>query len=125
MTYVLLVEDYETIRTFIRLNLTQRGFEVTETASGEAALEHIRHQTPLLMLLDLGLPGMSGFDLLNILVNEPELSRIPTIVVSAWGREQVGEIKSAYPQVVEALSKPVAVSRLIDTVRSALTGSHS
>lgn len=59
---ILIVEDEESIRSFIRLNLEMAGYMVEEAGSGEDALMNIAWFKPDLIILDLMLPGMSGFD---------------------------------------------------------------
>lgn len=59
---VLVVEDDEAVRHLLTLLLEDEGFEVTDVATGEAAVQHLEHRPCDLVLLDVRLPGMNGFD---------------------------------------------------------------
>lgn len=62
MTKILLVEDEVSIRKFIKINLEREGFEVFEAGSGEEGLEIAEKEKPAIVLLDIMLPGMDGFE---------------------------------------------------------------
>ncbi len=62
MTKILLVEDEVSIRKFIKINLEREGFEVFEAGSGEEGLEIAEREKPAIVLLDIMLPGMDGFE---------------------------------------------------------------
>lgn len=79
---ILLVEDEGLLRKILGRNLAKRGYRVVEAETGEAALTSLHTETPALMLLDINLPDMTGWDVLRALPVEQRL-RIPTIVVSA------------------------------------------
>jgi DNA-binding response OmpR family regulator len=79
---ILLVEDEGPLRKIIGRNLEKRGYRVVETATGAAALTALRAGTPALLLLDVNLPDVTGWDVLRALRVELR-QRIPTIVVSA------------------------------------------
>lgn len=64
---VLLVEDEESIRRFTKVNLTRAGFDVLEAGSGEEGVEIARNQTVHIVILDIMLPGMSGYEVASIL----------------------------------------------------------
>ena len=77
---ILLVEDDERIRTSIRMALEEEGYEVQEGASGEEALERFAEQPPDVVLIDLMLPGMDGFECCRQI---RRTSTVPVIVVTA------------------------------------------
>ena len=76
--YILVVEDEKDIRELIRYNLRQEDFEVTRVATGPKALKAIKRRTPILILLDLMLPGISGLDLCRILKDSPPNREFPS-----------------------------------------------
>ena len=80
---VLVVEDDVASREMLVRVLRKEGFAVAEAENGSAALERIAEQKPELILLDLMMPVMDGFEFLNILGAEPQLAHIPIIVVTA------------------------------------------
>jgi CheY-like chemotaxis protein len=81
---ILLVEDHVQLGPAMRLTLEAEGHEVTLVASGEAAIAFLdAHRPPALVLLDLGLPGISGLDVLRHIRARPALSDLPVIVNTA------------------------------------------
>src|SRR6266542_75573 len=82
---ILVVEDEPAVRLSLRLACQKEGFEVVESASGQEALEEVARQRPDLILLDLMLPGMSGFDVCrSVQRRDPSL---PVIILTARGDE--------------------------------------
>jgi len=84
---VLLAEDDAIILQMFSTYLTEEGFSVLEAASGQKALEMIREQTPAIVLLDLMMPDLSGFDILEAMQQDAKLSKIPVIVFSNLGQD--------------------------------------
>lgn len=113
---VLIIEDEQPIRRFVRASLTAEGYRVAEAASGEEGLRLAAGQPPDLVILDLGLPGMDGQEVLRRL---REWLTAPILVLSARDQE---------PQKVEALdagaddyvTKPFGVGELLARMRTAL-----
>jgi len=81
---VLAVEDDEAIRRLVREVLRTRGYEVFEAADGEGALAAAHACRPHTILLDVGLPGVDGFDVLDRLKSDPALADVPVLMVTAW-----------------------------------------
>ncbi len=77
---ILIVEDDDGIRTTLRLALEDEGYRVAEAESGERALDHLASQAVDLLLVDLMLPGMSGFDLVREVRRD---SAVPIVIVTA------------------------------------------
>ncbi|MDX1995456.1 MAG: response regulator [bacterium] len=123
MYHVLIVEDDTNIRKFIAVNLMMRGYKVLEAASAEDAIMLLEGCCPDLMLLDLGLPGMTGLEMLRQLemVNALEF---PVVVLSAWADGQTHTIQTTHPRIVNVLTKPVSYTQLLDGVRGALSFDH-
>jgi DNA-binding response OmpR family regulator len=89
---ILVVDDEPRILRFIRLSLSAQGFDVVTASRGEDALKMITIEKPDLMILDIFMPGLDGFDVLQQLrkLEENEgLTHLPVIVVSA--RSSVAE----------------------------------
>src|SRR5688572_19970938 len=81
---VLIVEDDEDIANSIRYNLEREsGFDVRVAPTGEDGLKEILREAPALVLLDISLPLMSGFELCRRLRRDAETSKIPIIVLTA------------------------------------------
>ena len=81
---VLVVEDDEGIREMLKYNLVTAGFSVQEASDGASGLRTARTSRPDLILLDLMLPGMSGFDFCRALRKS---SRVPIIMITAKDSE--------------------------------------
>jgi two-component system, OmpR family, response regulator CpxR len=104
---VLVVDDDDSIREVIAEVLRDEGYDVSCAANGEQALTEMRKdRRPDLVLLDLMMPVMSGWELLELLEVTPELSQIPVVVVSAMSA----------PGAWESLAKPIDLDRLLATV---------
>lgn len=84
--HIILVEDEETLTNIMRAKLERAGFRVTLAGNGEEGLSQIRSQNPDLVLLDMMLPVLNGFDLLETLRREGILPALPVIVISNSGQ---------------------------------------
>ena len=80
---VLVVEDGEDTRLFMRLELEQEGFIVFEAPDGQAAVETAIREEPDVILMDLTLPLMDGFDAAKAIRKEARLEKVPIIAVTA------------------------------------------
>lgn len=80
---VLLVEDDEPTRSMMRSLLTREGWRITEAENGRAALDQVRKDLPDLILLDLMMPEMDGFDFLHAIRDIPGASDVPVVVLTA------------------------------------------
>ncbi len=109
---VLLVDDDATFRAILGEVLKAEGCTVREATNGRQALEMARAHVPDLILTDLMMPTMSGWDLCAELGRSEGLSRIPVAVVSGAGRK--------LPDGVTGLSKPVELSELLALLASIL-----
>jgi DNA-binding response OmpR family regulator len=87
---ILIVEDDKFLRELISRKLSGEGFEALEAVDGEEGIKKIKEGKPDLILLDLILPGIDGFEVLARLREDPEISSIPVIILSNLGqREEV------------------------------------
>jgi two-component system phosphate regulon response regulator PhoB len=84
---VLVVDDEEDILDLVKYNLGKEGFEVIAVTSGEEALTVARKVKPDLLLLDLMLPGLDGFEVCKILKADEKTASIPVIMLTAKGEE--------------------------------------
>jgi DNA-binding response OmpR family regulator len=81
---ILVVDDEETIRKLLKVNLTADGYEVITASSGEEALALMDKREPELVILDIMMPGMDGFQTLNLIRRR---SDIPVIMLTARAEE--------------------------------------
>lgn len=120
--HVLIVEDEPSIALSLRFLMEQEGYRVTVVADGEIALEICRKIPPDLVLLDVMLPGVSGFAVCQQLKARPGGQAIKVVLVTARGREtdlEKGQAVGADAYIV----KPFAIREVMDTVRSLLNRS--
>jgi DNA-binding response OmpR family regulator len=90
MPKILIVEDDRFLRELIARKLKNEGFEVLEAVDGEEGFKRIKEEKPDLVLLDLILPGIDGFEVLARMKEDPTLISIPVIILSNLGqREEV------------------------------------
>jgi two-component system, NtrC family, response regulator AtoC len=108
---ILVVDDDDAIRSVVRLTLEDEGYRVATAIHGGQALERIRERAPAVVLLDLNMPVMDGWQLLSRL-RELGLD-VPVVFMTAGGRARE---EAERLQVAGYLAKPFDVTRLLDTV---------
>jgi GAF domain-containing protein/CheY-like chemotaxis protein len=79
---ILIVDDDDSIRSLLHQELSDAGYLIDEAANGKQALESVRKNRPDLIILDIMMPEMNGFDVAAILKNDPQTMDIPIIVLS-------------------------------------------
>jgi len=85
---VLIVEDEPHIVESLSFVLGREGYAVSSVLDGQAAVERLRHDPPDLMILDVMIPRLNGFEVLKLAKSDPALKRIPVIVLTAKGQAQ-------------------------------------
>lgn len=116
---ILVVEDEGDIRELLRFNLEREGFSVLEADDGRKGLELARRHMPCLIILDVMLPGMDGFEICRQLGGQAETSGIPVLMLTARGEEMdrvVGLSLGADDYVV----KPFSVRELMLRIKAIL-----
>ena len=121
-TKKILVVDDELINTeFLHETLVKNGFDVETAGDGEDALSKLEYFLPDLILLDIIMPKMSGWELAEILYEHPIYKHIPIIIFSALGN--TGEIARAMELgVKDFVIKPVNLSDLLKSINSVFEG---
>jgi len=112
---ILIVEDEQDIRNLLVFNLEKNDFNVQAVDNGEKALSLIRSNNFDLILLDLMIPGISGFDLTRILKNDDETSEVPIIMLTAKGEEH-DIVKGLEIGAADYITKPFSIKVLIARV---------
>jgi CheY-like chemotaxis protein len=115
MATVLIIEDEMNIRLFVSANLEARGYGVLEAETGGDGLQLLRKTPPDAVILDMLLPDMTGWDVLDAMMKEEKLKDIPVILMTA--SINLGEA-SNYPNLVQHVVKPASVNVLLDALRS-------
>jgi len=115
MATVLVIEDEMNIRLFVSANLEARGYTVLEADTGEDGLRLLRDHSPNAVILDMLLPDMTGWDVLDRMAAEDTLKAIPVILMTASLNV---EESTHYPNLVQHVMKPASVNVLLDALRS-------
>ena len=117
--HLLIVDDDRNSREGYRLYLSAKGFDVLAVSGGADALEFVKRATPDLVVLDLGLPDIDGWEVARRLKNSDETSSIPIIAFSgrSMQHEQVSALRAGCDVY---LTKPCAPDKLLGAVRKLL-----
>ncbi len=83
---ILVVEDDKFLRELISQKLTREGYDVKEAIDGEDGVVKVKEEKPDIILLDLILPGMDGFEVLAKIKDDPEVENIPVVILSNLGQ---------------------------------------
>ncbi|MGD2155483.1 MAG: response regulator [Anaerolineales bacterium] len=119
MTKILIAEDERDIRELIIFTLRYAGYEVYAAINGEEALEMAINDPPDLILLDVRMPRVSGYEVLERIKEDQNLMHIPVAFLSAKGQES--EVKKGLALgAVEYIIKPFAPDYLTERVNSIL-----
>lgn len=113
---ILVVDDEHQIGRTLELNLAARGYTVDLASSGELALELARRRHPDLVVLDLGLPGMDGIDVVKALRT---WTTVPIVVLSARDAE-AAKVSALDAGADDYVTKPFGINELLARVRAAL-----
>jgi two-component system phosphate regulon response regulator PhoB len=117
---ILLVEDDDALANVYLIRLQAEGFDVRRVANGEDALATALKYHPDLVLLDVMMPKVSGFDVLDILRNTPETAALKVTMLTALGQES--DIKRAKDLGVDdyLIKSQVVIADVVDRIRQQL-----
>jgi K+-sensing histidine kinase KdpD/CheY-like chemotaxis protein len=113
---ILIVDDDDSIRSLLQQELSEGGYLIDEATNGKEALERIRKNRPDLIILDVMMPEMNGFDVAAILKNDPQTMDIPIIVLSIVQ----DKIRGYRIGVDRYLTKPIDTAQLFTEVGALL-----
>ncbi|MDF1729246.1 MAG: response regulator [Sulfitobacter sp.] len=119
--HVVLVEDELNIAEAIRFLLSNEGWRVETIANGASAVEIIRNAAPDLVMLDVMLPGKSGFEILHDLRADPSCAELPILMLTARGQARDREMAEK-AGVSRFMTKPFSNSEMLDAVRALTSG---
>ncbi len=118
---ILVVDDEERMVRFIRLNLEHDGFRVTEAYRGAQAMDRLRNSLPDLVILDIMMPDMDGFEVLKMI---REVSNVPVIMLTAKGEED-DRVRGLELGADDYITKPFSPRELVSRVRAVLRRTES
>lgn len=116
---ILVVEDEITTLKLIKLVLQREGYHIVTATNGSEGLRKVREYQPDLMLLDIVMPGMDGFQVCQYLRRDPATAKLPVIMFSGLNRP--ADQRHAFEAGSDDyITKPVKMAELLDKVRAAL-----
>ncbi|HET9984311.1 MAG TPA: response regulator transcription factor [Longimicrobiales bacterium] len=121
---VLVVEDERDIAALVAYHLTKEGYRVRTAADGEEGLEAVGNERPDLIVLDLMLPGFSGYEILGELRRRSETTDIPVVVLTAR-RDEADRIKGLELGADDYITKPFSPRELVLRVGAVLRRSQA
>ena len=114
---IMIIDDDDAIREALEDVLSDEGYEVVGVSDGQQALDYLRaEKRPSAILLDLWMPVMDGWKILEALLGDPRFSRIPLVVLTAVRDQRAREL-----HVAEVLTKPVQLQQVLGALER-LTG---
>ena len=114
---ILVVDDEPPIRRLLRTSLATQGYEVIEAEDGPSALERLRRNDINVLVLDLGLPQMDGFEIIKQLRDSG--SAIPIVVLSARA-DEAGKVRALDMGADDYVTKPFGMEELLARIRAAV-----
>ena len=113
---ILVVDDEERMVRFIRMNLEHDGFLVSEAFNGKQAIQKLRDVTPDLILLDVMMPDLDGFEVLETI---REITNVPVIMLTAKGEED-DRVRGLERGADDYVTKPFSPRELVSRVKAVL-----
>ena len=114
---VLVVDDEPAICRFLRTSLSAQGYFVIAAENGAAALDQVRRSSPDIVVLDLGLPDINGFDIIERLRGQG--TTVPIVVLSSRG-DETGKVKALDLGADDYVTKPFGIDELLARIRTAV-----
>ena len=119
---ILVIEDSLESRELLHLHLTTEGYTVVTACNGQEGMYLAGAEHPDLIITDLGMPEMDGFEVVSQLRAQEEFKTVPIMVLTAFGRDELN--RAIVAGANRALNKPVHFDDLIEDVRELLADSQ-
>lgn len=116
---ILVVEDSDEIRELLGFVLEAEGYRVVSLENGRDVVETVRDLQPVLITLDLALPGKDGWAIVRELQEDDRTRDVPILVISAYTRELDAPLRR---QVARVISKPFYITQVVSEVEEILMG---
>jgi two-component system cell cycle response regulator DivK len=120
---ILVVEDHEDNRRIIRDLLTAHEFEVVEAVTGLEGVRAAQRQNPALILMDIQLPEIDGYEATRRIKAQPGLKHIPIIIITSYALSG-DDLKAYAAGCDEYVSKPYSPRKLLEKIRKFLPPQH-
>jgi DNA-binding response OmpR family regulator len=117
---ILVVDDVPQNVKLLRLILDNEGYKVIDASNGAQALEKLKQERPAAMILDVRMPGMSGYDVCRAVRSDPEFSALPVIMVTALSLTEE-RVKGIEAGATDFITKPFNKKELLARLKSSLT----
>lgn len=119
---VLVVDDEINITQILEFSIGSEGYEVLTAANGEEAIEKARREQPDLIILDIMMPKIDGYEACRILKSNPLTKNIPVVLLTAKGRD-IDKRLGYEVGAVDYIVKPFSPNKLVDRIHELLVGS--
>lgn len=119
---IVYIEDEPEMIDLVKLILTRKGYQVIGAVGGQEGLDMIREHSPDLVLLDLMMPDIEGWDVYQQLRADAETQNIPVIVVTAKAQDIDKVLGLHIAKVDDYISKPFSPQLLVDSIEKVLAG---
>ncbi len=117
---ILIVDDDPANISMVRALLESEGYELTSAESGKAALESVAEQIPDLILLDIQMPDMDGYEVCDSLHNDPETKRVPVVMFTATESASEARGKGLLIGANDYVTRPIAKEELLARIETQL-----
>jgi DNA-binding response OmpR family regulator/HPt (histidine-containing phosphotransfer) domain-containing protein len=117
---ILVIEDEETLGKAIQVFLNEYNFNVVCISEGVTDIEGIRNEMPDLILTDLLMPGLHGFDICKSVKEDSQLKDIPLIIMTAVYKNAIHKLEAKRLGVIDFVEKPLNFEELLNKIRKAL-----
>lgn len=121
---VLIVDDSPVERHILEQIMSEAGFSIVTAASGEEALVKVKAEIPDIVLMDVVMPGMNGYQATREIAKTPETSHIPVIICTSRGAD-TDKLWGMRQGATEYLVKPITKKTLLPKVEKALANAKS
>ncbi|MFK7793931.1 MAG: PleD family two-component system response regulator [Gammaproteobacteria bacterium] len=119
MAHILIVDDSPTERHFLKNVLSENGYEISLAENAEQGIEMAKTKHPDLILMDVVMPGMNGFQATRFLTKSPDTADIPVLMVSTKN-DQTDQVWASRQGAKAYITKPVDGKSLLASVESYL-----
>lgn len=118
--HILIVEDEKSTADAIKVNLEAKGYSTEIAADGDEAIRMMAARLPSLVILDIMMPGISGWEVLDLLPQDEEMAVVPVVILS--GRDTTRDIATGWRyEIVAYFTKPFDMRELLTVVDRVLS----